>query len=306
MAERNFLQISDLSSDDYRSLFAVTSKLKLAAKNPANARRWLDGRSVAMIFEKPSNRTRVSFEVGIFQLGGHSVMLRSGELQMGSRESVKDVASVLSRYVDAVVMRVLKHESLEEFARYSSVPVLNALSDASHPCQALSDFFTVIERKGSLDGLKFCYVGDGNNVCRSLVELSSLFAVDFVVSSPGGYELDMASSEANFSLESDVRRAVDGADVIYTDVWCSMGQESERDKRLRDFNGYTVDAQLLKRAKVDVMFMHCLPGKWGEEASSEVAYSDNSVIFDQAENRLHAQKAILLYLLNPEAFRSLC
>lgn len=291
----HFLTISDYSKDQYLSLLSLAVELKKSLKQGVS-KPLLAGKTVGMIFEKPSNRTRVSFEVGLFQLGAHGVYIQKQDIGMGSREPIADVARVLSRYNDAVVIRSISHQTITEFAQFSSVPVVNGLSDLFHPCQAVADILTVLEHKKTLDGLKLCYVGDGNNVCVSLVELCQLLGIDVVVACPAGYEPPLK----NVKIERDVHVAVQNADVIYTDVWVSMGQEQESQQRIKDFAAYQVTEAVLASAKPDVSLLHCLPANRGQEVSDGAIESRHSVVFDQAENRLHAQKAVLVGLLHPD------
>ncbi len=272
-------------------IYSLSSKLK---KKPFQ--KILNNKSVAMIFEKPSNRTRVSFEVGMYQLGGHAVSLSEGAIGLGIRESVEDVARTLSRYVDGIVIRTFSHDNVVGLSKSATVPVINALSDFSHPCQALADIFTVMEKRKSLKGLKFVFVGDGNNVARSLNELCKKLSIEFVLSCPKGYEMD------DCKIERDPFRAVKDADIIYTDVWTSMGQEKESKKRNSVFKKYQVNSKLVGIAKKNVLVMHCLPAHRDEEITDEVMESKNSIVFDQAENRLHVQKAVLVKLLNKSQF----
>ncbi len=283
---QHLLTIKELSELRIDRIFELAAELK---KKPSQD--LLKGKTLAMIFEKPSNRTRVSFEVGMFQLGGHAVTLGDGTIQLGRRESVADAARTLSRYVDAILIRTFEHAKVEEMAENSKVPVINALSDLSHPCQALADVFTLIEKRKKVEGLKMVFVGDGNNVARSLNELCKKTGIHFVLCCPKGYELEGAK------VVYDPAKAVENADVIYTDVWTSMGQEAESKKRLKAFAKYQVNYSLVSKAKKDVLVMHCLPAHRGEEITDEVMESKNSIIFDQAENRLHVQKAILVKLL---------
>ncbi len=264
------------------------------------------GKTLAMIFEKPSTRTLVSFQVGMWQLGGHTVNLAPEYVQLGIRESISDVARTLSRYVDGIMVRTFSHENVIELAKYSSVPVINGLSDFSHPCQALSDIFTIKEKK-SLKGSKIAYIGDGNNVCHSLMFICAKLGIDLVIATPKGYEpkeeivkLAFSDARANGSLieiMNDPVSAASGADVIYTDVWASMGQEKETEKRKKDFRGFQINKVLVKLAKPDCLVMHCLPAHRGEEITDDIMDGSNSAVFDQAENRLHVQKAILALLL---------
>ena len=295
-AAQHFLSLADFGSKELKDILALSSKLK-AAQKKGEAHHYLDGKTIAMIFEKPSNRTRISFETGIYHLGAKALHIRQNEIEMGKRESIPDVARVMARYVDAVMMRVLRHDSLLEFAEHSTIPVINGLSDICHPCQGISDMFTIQEVKGELEGLRLCYIGDGNNVCNSLIQAARILGLKMVVCCPKGYDPSPDSPENAFEVIRKPKQALVDADVVYTDVWTSMGQEAETAKRLRDFGGYTVTPELMKIAKPDAIFMHCLPAHRGEEVEHEVLESKQSVVFDQAENRLHVQKAILCLLL---------
>ena len=267
----------------------------------------LKGKTLAMIFEKPSTRTRVSFEVGMWQLGGYALYLSAGDLQLGRGETIADTAQVLSRYADGIMARVFAHQTILDLIKYSRVPVINGLSDFTHPCQGLADFFTIYEKKGRLSGLKLAYVGDGNNVAHSLLYGCSKLGISMAVACPKGYEPDpevvsKSREEAKKSgcevrVTKDPKEAVKGADIVYTDVWASMGKEKEHEKRVRIFKPYQVNGKLVKEAEEDYIFMHCLPAHRGQEVTDEVADSENSVIFDQAENRLHTQKALLALIL---------
>jgi ornithine carbamoyltransferase len=267
----------------------------------------LKGKTLAMIFEKPSTRTRVSFEVGMWQLGGYALYLSASDLQLGRGETIADTAQVLSRYVDGIMARVFAHQTILDLIKYSRVPVINGLSDLTHPCQGLADLFTIYEKKGRLSGLKLAYVGDGNNVANSLLYGCSKVGMDITLACPKGYEpnpevVSKAKEEGKRSgckvkVTKDPKEAVRGTDIIYADVWASMGKEKERGKRLKVFKPYQVNAKLVKEAKEDYIFMHCLPAHRGEEVTDEVADSENSVIFDQAENRLHTQKALLALIM---------
>jgi ornithine carbamoyltransferase len=300
---RHFVSIADVEADELWMLLDLAVRLK-ADRAP---RRDLTGRSVALVFEKPSLRTRLSFDVGTAQLGGHCVYLSPAEVGLGRRESVSDVARVVSRMADVVVLRVNAHETIEEFARYSEVPVINGLSDLSHPCQGLADIFTIRERKGpELRGVTIAYVGDGNNVAHSLMLCAAKTGATLRIATPPGYEplarfrqlADAAARASGGRIEcgTDPRRAVDGADVVYTDVWTSMGQEQEYERRRRAFQGYQVNAQLLAAAKSDAIVLHDLPAHRGEEITDEVLDGPQSAVFDQAENRLHTEKALLCWL----------
>lgn len=270
-------------------------------------RRDLRGRTLAMIFSKPSTRTRVSFEVAMTQLGGHAVYLGWNDLQLGRGETIADTARTLSRYVDCITARLFKHQEIEELARHSTVPVINALTDLHHPCQTLADLMTIQEHKGRLKNIKVAWVGDGNNVCNSLLLGCTLVGTDISVACPRGYEPppDIVSkartnserSGCRLEILNDPTAAVKDADVVYTDVFVSMGMEAERERRMRDFEGFQVTPRLMEAAKRDAIFMHCLPARRGEEVSEEVIDGRWSVVWDQAENRLHAQKALLLKLM---------
>jgi ornithine carbamoyltransferase len=268
---------------------------------------FLKGKTLAMVFEKPSTRTRVSFEVGMWQLGGYALYLSAGDLQLGRGESIADTAQTLSRYVNGIMARVLAHQTILDLVKYSSVPVINGLSDFTHPCQGLADLFTIYEKKGRLSGLKLAYIGDGNNVAHSLILGCSKMGMEITLACPKGYEpnpkvVSKGKEEGKRSggqvkVTNDPQEAARSADIIYTDVWASMGQEKEHEKRAKIFKPYQVNENLVKEAKQDYLFMHCLPAHRGEEVTDEVADSKNSVIFDQAENRLHTQKAILALIM---------
>lgn len=267
---------------------------ELKAGRPVVADSTLAGRSVALIFEKPSTRTRISFEVGLVELGGHPVVLRGDEMQLSRGESVEDTARVLSRFVSAIVIRSGSHENVVTLAENASVPVINALTPMFHPCQALADLQTLKQRFGDLNGLKIAYVGDGNNVARSLAVAGSLTGVEVVVAAPPGYQLE---ADAPAKLTDDPVAAVQGADAIYGDVWVSMGDEGSAEQRRADLAPFRIDGHLLSHAKRETIVMHCLPAHPGEEITAEVLYGSRSAVWDQAENRLHAQKALLEYLL---------
>lgn len=303
---RNFLSVSDLSRGEFDRVLDRAAALKEETRQG----RWrndLAGKSVALLFQKPSLRTRVSFEQGIRQLGGHAIYLSPAEVGLGERESVPDVARVLSRYVDCIVARVNRHLDLEMLARHSSVPVVNALSDLSHPCQALADLLTVRETKGRLAGVVMAYVGDGNNVAHSLILAAAKAGMHLRIACPAGYEprddvvqragVDRDATRATFSMFRNPGDAAADADVLYTDVWTSMGQETESQQRGNAFAEYRIDAALLKLAKADAVVMHDLPAHRGQEITDEVIDGPQSVVFDQAENRLHAQKGLLSWLL---------
>lgn len=302
---KHFLSIADLTPDELKNLLDLATQLKTEWRNGGN-KPVLQGKSLALVFQKPSLRTRVSFEMGMVHLGGYAFYLSPNEVKMGGRESVADVARVLSGYVDAVMARVFEHEHILDLAKYSSVPIINGLSDYNHPAQALADFFTVLEHKGDPEGLKMAYVGDANNVARSLLFAAMKLGTHFTIATPPGYGLDedtialaktFSTAGAQIELYEDPAQAVADADVIYTDVWTSMGQEAEKETRLQVFPPYQINQQLVNKAKPDCIVMHCLPAHRGEEITDEVADGPNSVLFPQAENRMHAQKAILVELL---------
>ncbi len=302
MKGKDLLSISDLSSADIRLLISDTVDIKAAG--------WLSllsGKTLALLFEKPSLRTRVSFEVAMRQLGGQTIYLSPAEVDLGKRESVSDVARVLSRYVDAIVARTFSHQALETLASYSSVPVINALSDSEHPCQALADLFTIYEKKGELDGLTLAFVGDGNNVAHSLLLAASLAGMNFRIASPSGYRVQdrilhlaqeyAVDSGAEIFCTEEPHLAVSEADVVYTDVWTSMGQEAEAEQRHQIFADYQVNGELLSLAREGAVLMHPLPAHHGEEVAEGILDSPASVVFDQAENRMHVQKALLAEIL---------
>jgi ornithine carbamoyltransferase len=306
MKGKSLASLYDLTREEMEQIFKTSELLKLqnlrGQEHPL-----LKGKTLAMIFEKPSTRTRVSFEVGMWQLGGYALYLSSTDLQLGRGETVGDTAQVLSRYVHGIMARVFGHQTILDLVKYSRVPVINGLSDFSHPCQALADLFTVYEKKGRLEGLTLSYVGDGNNVAHSLLYGCSKIGMNITLGCPKDYEPDskvvsQAKEEAKrtgceVKVVQDPNEAVKGADVIYTDVWASMGKEKEREERVKILKPYQVNPELVKGAKGDYIFMHCLPAHRGEEVTNEVADSKNSVIFDQAENRMHTQKAILALVI---------
>lgn len=301
----NFLSIADLTTEQLQHLLDLATRLKKERLSGGN-KPILKNKSLALVFQKPSLRTRVSFEMGMVHLGGYALYLSPNEIKMGGRESVPDVARVLSGYVDGIMARVFDHEHILQLAEYASVPVINGLSDYNHPAQGLTDFFTILEAKGKLKGLKLAYVGDGNNVARSLLFGCAKLGMHFSIGTPEGYGLpqadfDLVNSFAQdgfgYSVTTDPHEAVQEADVIYTDVWTSMGQEEETAVRLSVFPPFQVNQTLLSHAKADCIVLHCLPAHRGEEITDEVADGPHSLLFTQAENRMHAQKAILAELL---------
>lgn len=299
---RGLLSINGLSRQDAWQLIKDALAIKRGETKPD-----IYGQTVALLFEKPSLRTRVSFEVAVRQMGGISLYLSPAEVGLGQREQIPDVARTLSRYVQAIVARTFSHETLESLTSYASVPVINALSDLEHPCQALGDFLTIYEKKGELKGLKVAFIGDGNNVANSLILTASLVGTNFCIACPPNYEIReeilqrahtlAKQSGANISCVSDPSAAATHADIIYTDVWVSMGQETESESRIKDFTGYQVDERLLSLANSKALFMHPLPAHHGEEIAEGLLDHPQSIVFDQAENRLHIQKAILAKFL---------
>lgn len=304
MKKKDFVSIRDWSSDELNETLAAAAAIKA---DPSKYRRRLEGKALAMIFEKPSLRTRVSFDVGIHQLGGFSVDLSQTEINLGKREAVSDVARNLERMVQGIMIRTFSHENVEQMAAHASIPVINGLTDFSHPCQAMADYMTVLEVKGRIRGVKIAYIGDGNNVAHSLIYGAARFGAHLAVATPEGYVPDAgvvqwarenaADTGCRLEILRDPLAAAEGADVIYTDVWASMGLESEAAERKKVFRSYQVNDSVAKRAKPDYSFMHCLPAHRGEEVADSVIDSAHSVVFQQAENRLHVQKAILLALI---------
>jgi len=303
---KHFISIVDLTPSELQELLNLARELKDEWSQGGN-RPLLKGKALGMLFQKPSLRTRISFDMAMIHLGGQALYLSPNEIQLGARESVPDVARVLSRYVDGIMARVFDHQHVLQLAEHSRVPVINGLSDYNHPCQGLSDLFTIGEKKGALKGLKLVFVGDGNNVARSLLFGAAKLGMDFVLAGPQDYFLTDADialgqkfateSGSHIAQTTDVQTAVEGADVIYTDAWYSMGQEAQAQKRAQVFPPYQVNATLVARAKPDVIVMHCLPAHRGQEITDAVADGPHAVLFDQAENRMHAQKAILVELM---------
>jgi len=306
---RDFISIDTCEKEDLQELLELSFKLKSIDKLGGRDMS-LPGKTLAMLFEKASLRTRISFEIAMTDLGGHAIYLKPEDIGViGKREPAKDMARVLSRYVHGIMARTFKHETLLELAKYADVPVINALSDWSHPCQAMADLMTIKEHCGRLEGVKVAFIGDGNNVARSLAFACAKFGMKFVIASPKGYELDKESIDTANSIKAgtveqinDAKAAVIGADIVYTDTWVSMGQEQEKQQRIKDFQGYQVNDELLSGAPEHVKVMHCLPAYRGMEITDEVAESEKSIIFDQAENRLHFQRALLKKLMtkNPK------
>jgi ornithine carbamoyltransferase len=299
---RSFTRVADWSGDELLDVLGLADELK-RLQSAGEEHHLLPGRTLGMIFQKPSTRTRVSFEVGIYQLGGTALYLSAADLQLGRGETIKDTAVVLSRYLDAIMIRTFAQSDVEELAENASIPVINGLTDSSHPCQALADVMTIRERFGRLEGLKVVYLGDGNNVCASLMVACAKLGMEFVAATPEGYrppdEAVRIAREVGGSVELtvDPRTAMDGADVLYTDVWTSMGQDAEREQRLRDLAGYGIDANLVALASPGAIVLHCLPAHYGEEITEDVLYGPQSAVWDEAENRLHAQKALMALVM---------
>src|SRR2546421_10889865 len=299
---RSFTRVADWGRDELLEVLDLAEELK-RLQHAREEHHLLPGRTLGMIFQKPSTRTRVSFEVGIYQLGGTGLYLSAGDLQLGRGETIKDTAVVLSRYLDAVMIRTFAQSDVEELAASASIPVINGLTDSSHPCQALADVLTIRERFGRFEGLKVVYLGDGNNVCASLMVACAKLGMDFVAATPPEYRpadepVAIARAEGHaVELVADPLAAVEGADVLYTDVWTSMGQDAERERRLKDLAGYGIDEELLARAGSEAIVLHCLPAHYGEEITEDVLYGRQSAVWDEAENRLHAQKALMALVI---------
>jgi ornithine carbamoyltransferase len=304
---RDFVRIGTWNSEELKTALDLADELK-ALRNKGEAHELLPGRTLGMIFQKPSTRTRVSFEVGIFELGGHGLYLSANDLQLGRGETIKDTGHVLERYLDAIMIRTFAQEDVEQLAEHAEIPVINGLTDYAHPCQALADLMTIRERLGRLSGARLAYLGDGNNVCVSLMVGAARFGMRFVAATPEGYEPDPTAVNAarraavqmggTVELVRDPREAAREADVLYTDVWTSMGQEEESERRRKDLAGFQIDDALLADASPDAIVLHCLPAHYGEEITEEVLYGPHSAVWDQAENRLHAQKALLALIVS--------
>lgn len=300
--KRDCISILDFSAQELEDLLVRAQTLK-EMRRRGQPHPYLAGRSLAMIFEKSSTRTRISFEVGMADLGGTALFLNAHDMQIGRGEEIRDTSRVASRYVSCVMIRAYRHLTIEDFARYSSIPVINGLSDLEHPCQILADIMTVKERFGSTRGLRMAWIGDGDNVCNSLILSTALTGMEITVASPRGYEpsdgvLERAlSAGGKVRLVKDPGEAVKDAHVVVTDTWVSMGEERERDARLKAFQGYTVDSSLMRKAAPEAIFLHCLPAHRGQEVTDEVIEGAQSAVFDEAENRLHAQKALLVFLM---------
>src|SRR3989442_5870255 len=299
---RDFTRVAEWTGAELERVLDLADELKALQKR-SEEHHLLPGRSLGMIFQKPSTRTRVSFEVGIAQLGGTGLYLSAGDLQLGRGETLKDTATVLSRYLAAIMIRPFAQEDVEELARHATIPVINGLTDSAHPCQALADVMTIRERFGRLEGVSVAYLGDGNNVCASLMIAAAKLGMAFVAATPEGYEPDPKAVElareagGSPELVHDPREAARGADVLYTDVWTSMGQDEERQRRLADLAGFGIDEELVRLAGDDAIVLHCLPAHYGEEITEEVLYGPQSAVWDQAENRLHAQKGLMALVM---------
>jgi ornithine carbamoyltransferase len=303
---RDFLRVHDWDPDELLLVLDLADRLK-ARQRERVEHRHLEGRSLGMIFQKPSTRTRVSFEVGIAQLGGTALYLAAGDLQLGRGETIRDTATVLSRYLDGIMIRTFAQSDVDQLAAAADIPVINGLTDDFHPCQALADVMTIRERLGTFEDVRVTYLGDGNNVCHSLMVACTKLGMDFVAATPPGYEPSVevvgwaeaaaAASGGSVELTNDPRAAAEGADVLYTDVWTSMGQDEERERRLADLAGFGIDESLLALASEHAVVLHCLPAHYGEEITEEVLYGPHSAIWEEAENRLHAQKALMALVI---------
>ena len=299
---RHFTLVADWGGDELLAVLDLADDLK-ERRRRGEEHHLLPGRTLGMIFQKPSTRTRVSFEVGIAELGGHGLYLAASDLQLGRGETLRDTATVLSRYLHGLMIRTFAQADVEELARHATIPVINGLTDSSHPCQALADVMTIRERFGRLEGVRVAYLGDGNNVCASLMVACAKLGAEFVAATPEGYEPDPKAVElareagGSPELVHDPRKAAGGAEVLYTDVWTSMGQEEERERRLKDLWGFGIDEELVRLAGENAIVLHCLPAHYGEEIAESVLYGPQSAVWDQAENRLHSQKALMALVM---------
>ena len=304
MDKKDLISIKDLNAKEIKEFFVSAAKMK---KNPKKYSNSLKGKSIGLLFQKPSNRTRVSFEVGTYQLGAHCMYLGPDQIKLGERESIKDVAKTLSKYLDAIVARTFSHDDFLQLAEHSTVPLINALTDLLHPCQALADIFTIKEKKSKTEKITVAYIGDGNNVSHSLIYGCAKMGINLNIATPFNYapnkeiiedaKIFISDADTKITLFDQPYAAVKDVDIIYTDVWASMGQEAQAEERKKVFKDYQVNSKLISNAKKDCLFMHCLPAHRGDEITDEVIDSESSIVFDQAENRLHVQKAILLALL---------
>ena len=301
--KKDFLSIADLTREEIDSIFKLTGELKAKTKR-REEHHLLKGQTMAMIFAKPSARTRISFETGMYQLGGYALYLSPNDIGIGKREAVKDIAQVISRYNDVIMARLFEHVHIEELAEYATVPVINGLTDYNHPCQIMADAYTILEHVGKLENIKITYVGDGNNIANSWINLASKIPFELVICTPQNYEPDAKTLEyakkaglSTVEVTADPIAAVKNADVVYTDVWASMGQEAEAAERKKIFAPYQLNEDLMKHAKPNTKVMHCLPAHRGDEITDEVVDGVNSIVFDEAENRMHVQKAIIVKLI---------
>ena len=301
---KDFISIADYSKDEIEEIFDITAHLKSKVK-AGEDHMVCRGKTMSMIFAKPSARTRISFETGMYQLGGYALYLSPNDIGIGKREAVKDIARVISRYNDIIMARLFDHNHMLELAEYASVPVINGLTDYNHPCQIMADIYTVKEHRGNLDDLRITYIGDGNNIANSWLNLAAKLAMNLVICSPSGYEADKVTLDyarnagiSKIEILSDPVAAVKDADVVYTDVWASMGQEDEAAERRKIFMPYQLNGELMSNARKDALVMHCLPAHRGDEITDEVIDSPQSIVFDEAENRMHVQKAVIVKLLN--------
>jgi ornithine carbamoyltransferase len=308
LKHKDFIEVHDYTAAEVMQMFELARDMKAKPKKFKDA---LEGQTLAMIFEKSSTRTRVSFEVGMYQLGGHALFLSARDIQLGRGEPIQDTAKVLSRYVDGIMARTFAHKTVTDLAQYASVPVINGLTDLSHPCQSMTDYFTAWEKFGDLTGRKLAYIGDGNNMAHSLMVAGPKLGMDVAIATPAAYAPDAAvisqakaaaqAAGTKMVITTSIDEAVSGADIVETDVWASMGQEAEAEKRHKDFAGWIVDRRVMSLAKREAIFMHCLPAHRGEEVAADVIDSGQSVIYDEAENRLHVQKAIMYTLMKDRA-----
>jgi len=295
--KKDLISIKDLSKQEIYKIFKLAAKLKKEQKQGKSHNHLLAGKTIAMLFEKPSLRTRMTFEVGTYQLGGHAVYERLIGEKIGDRETVQDVAKNLERWVDGIVVRSFSHQNVIDLAKFANIPVINALTDLLHPCQILTDMFTILEKKDRLENIKIAYVGDGNNVCNSWIYGAEKTGMILKIACPKGYEPSKDITAKNLFITNNPEEAIKNADIVYTDAWASMGQESEKEVRNKVFQEFQVNKKLLSNANPDVLIMHCLPAHRGEEITDEVMDGPNAIVFDEAENRLHVQKAVLTLLL---------